>query len=124
MFTMAVKKDVITTAMGHEFVGEVIEVGHEVKTLKPGQTVMSPFSTSCGTVSFLQDGTDQPVRSESTFWLESKIITGLHGGQAESIRVPLADNTLLPIPATLSLEQALLLGDVIPTDTFVPIRPK
>jgi threonine dehydrogenase-like Zn-dependent dehydrogenase len=41
-----------STAMGHEFVGEVVEVGREVISLRPGQLVMSPFSTSCGHCEF------------------------------------------------------------------------
>ena len=105
------------TAMGHEFVGEVIEVGHEVKTLRPGQTVMSPFSTSCGKCHFCKMGlTSRCIQSQLFGWRQNN--SGLHGGQAEYLRVPLADNTLLAIPATLSLEQALLLGDVIPTGYF------
>jgi threonine dehydrogenase-like Zn-dependent dehydrogenase len=106
-----------STAMGHEFVGEVIEVGREVKSLKPGQTVMSPFSTSCGQCHFCKLGlTSRCVQSQLFGWRQDN--TGLHGGQAEYIRVPLADNTLLPIPSTLPLEHALLLGDVIPTGYF------
>ncbi|HEY5919730.1 MAG TPA: alcohol dehydrogenase catalytic domain-containing protein [Chryseolinea sp.] len=105
------------TAMGHEFVGEVVEVGEEVKTLKPGQAVMSPFSTSCGNCDFCKMGlTSRCVQSQLFGWRQNN--SGLHGGQAEYVRVPLADNTLMPIPATLSLEHALLLGDVIPTGYF------
>src|SRR5688572_6395944 len=105
------------TAMGHEFVGEVVEVGNEVKTLKPGQAVMSPFSTSCGACDFCKIGlTSRCVQSQLFGWRQNN--SGLHGGQAEYVRVPLADNTLMPIPTTLSLEHALLLGDVIPTGYF------
>jgi threonine dehydrogenase-like Zn-dependent dehydrogenase len=106
-----------STAMGHEFVGEVIEVGSKVETLKPGQRVMSPFSASCGQCYFCKLGlTSRCVQSQLFGWRQDN--TGLHGGQAEYIRIPLADNTLLPIPSTLSLEHALLLGDVIPTGYF------
>jgi threonine dehydrogenase-like Zn-dependent dehydrogenase len=106
-----------STAMGHEFVGEVVEVASEVKSVKPGDTVMSPFSTSCGKCHFCKLGlTSRCVQSQLFGWRQDN--AGLHGGQAEYIRVPLADNTLVPIPSTLSLEHALLLGDVIPTGYF------
>lgn len=115
-----------STAMGHEFVGEVLEVGSEVKTLKPGQTVMSPFSTSCGQCEFCLRGlTSRCVQSQLFGWRQNN--KGLHGGQSEFVRVPLADSTLMSVPATLPLEHALLLGDVIPTGYFcayqADIRP-
>ena len=106
-----------STAMGHEFVGEVVEVGSRVSTLSSGQVVMSPFSTSCGNCRFCRMGlTSRCVQSQLFGWRQNN--AGLHGGQSEYIRVPLADSTLLPIPATLPLEHALLLGDVIPTGYF------
>jgi threonine dehydrogenase-like Zn-dependent dehydrogenase len=68
------------TAMGHEFVGELIEVGHEVKTLRPGQTVMSPFSTSCGKCHFCKMGlTSRCIQSQLFGWRQNN--SGLHGGQ-------------------------------------------
>lgn len=106
-----------STAMGHEFVGEVVEVGDQVTTLRTGEAVMSPFSTSCGQCRFCRIGlTSRCVHSQLFGWRQNN--AGLHGGQSEYIRVPLADNTLLPIPETLPLEHALLLGDVIPTGYF------
>lgn len=106
-----------STAMGHEFVGEIVETGLEVKKLKPGDQVMSPFSTSCGQCDFCTRGlTSRCVHGQLFGWIQNK--NGLHGGQAEYIRVPLAEHTLLKIPPALSLEQALLLGDVIPTGYY------
>jgi threonine dehydrogenase-like Zn-dependent dehydrogenase len=106
-----------STAMGHEFVGEVVEVGDQVTMLKAGEVVMSPFSTSCGHCKFCRLGlTSRCIQSQLFGWRQNDV--GLHGGQSEYIRVPLADNTLVPIRATLPLEQALLLGDVIPTGYF------
>ena len=106
-----------STAMGHEFVGEVVEVGNQVMALKSGQLVMSPFSTSCGQCRFCRMGlTSRCVQNQLFGWRQNN--SGLHGGQSEYIRVPLADSTLLPIPTTLPLELALLLGDVIPTGYF------
>jgi threonine dehydrogenase-like Zn-dependent dehydrogenase len=106
-----------STAMGHEFAGEIIEIGSEVKSMKTGDLVMSPFSTSCGECHFCRIGlTSRCVQSQLFGWRQNN--TGLHGGQSEYVRVPLADHTLLPIPAALSVEHALLLGDVIPTGYF------
>lgn len=105
------------TAMGHEFVGEIVEVGHHVKQWRPGDLVMSPFSTSCGQCDYCKKGlTSRCVHSQLFGWIQDK--KGLHGGQAQFIRVPLAEHTLLSVPTALSLEEALLLGDVIPTGYF------
>lgn len=106
-----------TTAMGHEFVGEIVEVGKDVSRLRVGELVMSPFSTSCGQCAYCKSGlTSRCIHSQLFGWRQHG--KGLHGGQAEYVRVPLAEHTLLPIPSTISLEQALLLGDVIPTGYF------
>ncbi|MDH4091302.1 MAG: alcohol dehydrogenase family protein [Cyclobacteriaceae bacterium] len=105
------------TAMGHEFVGKVVEVGKDVDRLKVGDLVMSPFSTSCGQCEYCLSGlTSRCIHSQLFGWRQHG--KGLHGGQAEYVRVPQAEHTLLPIPSTISLEQALLLGDVIPTGYF------
>ena len=105
------------TAMGHEFVGEIVETGTTVTKLKVGDLVMSPFSTSCGNCVYCRSGlTSRCIHSQLFGWRQDK--KGLHGGQAEYVRVPLAETTLMVIPASLSQEQALLLGDVIPTGYF------
>lgn len=105
------------TAMGHEFVGEIIETGAEVTDWKRGDLVMSPFSTSCGQCMYCKSGlTARCIHSQLFGWIQNK--KGIHGGQAEYIRVPYAEHTLMAVPANLSLEAALLLGDVIPTGYF------
>ncbi len=102
------------TAMGHEFIGEVVETGREVKSLRRGHRVMSPFTTSCGQCYYcLQGLTCRCVHGQLFGWVEKG--TGLHGGQAEFVRVPLADSTLMVIPDDVSPEEALLLGDVLST---------
>jgi threonine dehydrogenase-like Zn-dependent dehydrogenase len=106
-----------TTAMGHEFTGEIVETGSGVKKFKKGNKVMSPFSTSCGNCFYCLRGlTSRCVQSQLFGWVENQ--KGLQGGQAEYVRVPLADSTLLPVPEGITWEQALLLGDIIPTGFF------
>lgn len=105
------------TAMGHEFTGEIVETGRGVKNFKKGNKVMSPFSTSCGNCFYCTRGlTSRCVQSQLFGWVENQ--KGLQGGQAEYVRVPLADTTLLPVPEGITWEQALLLGDIIPTGFF------
>lgn len=105
------------TAMGHEFTGEVVDVGNEVRQVRVGQRVMSPFTTSCGQCFFCRIGlTCRCIHSQLFGWIENG--QGLHGGQAEYVRVPLADSTLVEIPEGVSSEEALLLGDVLATGYF------
>lgn len=105
------------TAMGHEFAGEVVEVGREVHALIKGDLVMSPFTTSCGHCFFCDIGlTCRCVHNQLYGWVANG--KGLQGGQAEFIRVPLADNTLKKIPEGITLEEGLLLGDVLSTGFF------
>jgi threonine dehydrogenase-like Zn-dependent dehydrogenase len=105
------------TVMGHEFVGEVVAKGRAVKNFRLGDTVFSPFTTSCGVCFYCQMGLTCRCEKGSFYgWVEKG--EGLHGGQAEYVRVPLADATLVPLSMDLSLEQGLLLGDVFPTGFF------
>lgn len=107
----------IHTAMGHEFVGEVVETGISVTKLQKGDRVMSPFTTSCGECFYCKSGlTCRCVKSQLFGWRENG--TGLHGGQAEYVRVPLADSTLVKIPEEISSEDGLLLGDVMSTGFY------
>ncbi|MFQ5769021.1 MAG: alcohol dehydrogenase family protein [bacterium] len=105
------------TIMGHEFVGEIVEIGKEVNSFKKGTRVFSPFTTNCGKCFYCQKGLTCRCPDGQLFgWVEKGV--GLHGGQAEFVRVPLADSTLLPIPENVTPEEALLLGDVCATGFF------
>ena len=105
------------TAMGHEFAGEIVEVGSSVHHLRRGDRVMSPFTTSCGHCYYCRIGlTCRCVQSQLFGWREKG--HGLHGGQAEYVRVPLAESTLMKVPDGVSMEEALLLGDVMSTGFF------
>lgn len=103
--------------MGHEFVGEVVEKGSSVTSLQVGDQVMSPFTTSCGRCFYcLQGLTCRCIHGQLFGWREQG--HGLHGGQAEYVRVPMAAQTLVKIPQGLSQEVALLLGDILSTGYF------
>jgi threonine dehydrogenase-like Zn-dependent dehydrogenase len=99
---------------GHEFVGVVEEVGAEVRTVRPGDVVIAPFVASDGTCSFCRAGLQTSCVNVS-FWGDDA-----NGGQAEAVRVPWADGTLVPLPAGAADDAALLahataLCDVMPT---------
>ncbi|MEQ1827930.1 MAG: alcohol dehydrogenase catalytic domain-containing protein [Pirellula sp.] len=105
------------TVMGHEFVGRVIAIGSEVKTHSVGDRVYSPFSTSCGVCFYCHCGlTSRCVSGQLLGWRSDG--RGLHGGQAEYVRVPLADGTLVRMPKNMSCELALLLGDNLSTGYY------
>jgi threonine dehydrogenase-like Zn-dependent dehydrogenase len=102
------------TRMGHEFLGTVLEAGPEVRRFRPGTRAVCPFSTSCGACFFCQRGlTSRCVQSQLFGWVQQGL--GLHGGQAELVRVPLADATLVALPSGVRDENALLVGDVLST---------
>ena len=102
------------TVMGHEFTGEIVEVGPEVTRVRPDDRVVSPFTTSCGACFFCRRGlTARCERGELFGWVEQG--RGLQGAQAELVRVPLADATLMALPAELGPRAGLLLGDVLAT---------
>jgi len=105
------------TVMGHEFVGTVIETGIEVKKFKPGSRVLSPFTTSCGECFYCRIGLTCRCEKGNLFgWVQDH--HGLHGAQAQYIRVPMAETTLIPLSKDLSEEKGLLLGDIFSTGYF------
>ncbi|MGH7506955.1 MAG: alcohol dehydrogenase catalytic domain-containing protein, partial [Longimicrobiales bacterium] len=106
------------TVMGHEFVGRIVEIGSAVRTLARGDRVVAPFTTSCGECWACDIGlTSRCVRGQLFGWVQDG--RGLHGAQAEYVRVPLADTTLVRVPDALSdAGIALLAGDVLATAMF------
>ncbi|MPS30022.1 zinc-dependent alcohol dehydrogenase [Pigmentiphaga sp.] len=116
--------------MGHEFMGEVVEVGPDTRHLKPGDRVVVPFTIACGACEQCQRGNYSVCeRSNRNQELAGKVFGhataglfgythltgGYAGGQAEYVRVPHADTTHIKIPAALEDEQVLFLGDILPT---------
>jgi len=105
------------TVMGHEFVGEIVELGKEMRTLRKGDLVFCPFTTNCGACFYCRKNLPCRCTSGQLFgWRQNGV--GLHGGQAEYVRVPLAESTLLKIPENILAEEALLMGDVLSTGYF------
>jgi len=84
--------------LGHEFMGIVEEVGPEVRTLRKGDRVLAPFAFSDGTCEFCRKGLQTSCVSGG-FWGMSN-----DGGQAEMVRSPFADGTLVALPRDLSLK--------------------
>ncbi len=97
---------------GHEWMGIVEEVGSEVQTVKKGDRVLAPFAFSDGSCEFCNKGLQTScVRGD--FWGATN-----DGGQAEAIRCPLADGTLVPIPQSVENDDALLTAILPLTDVM------
>ena len=116
--------------LGHEFMGEVVEVGTEVPNLKSGDRVVVPFCIACGNCFFCQNqmtslcdnsnpnaSTAEKLYgfSSSGLFGYSHIFGGYAGGQAQYVRVPFADVGPMIVPESVSDEQALFLTDIFPT---------
>lgn len=99
--------------MGHEFTGEVVETGAEVKDFHKGDRVVSPFTISCGTCFYCTSGFSS--RCAQCKLYGSAV---LDGGQAEYVRVPLADSTLFHAPAAIDEKKLVLMADIFPTGYF------
>jgi threonine dehydrogenase-like Zn-dependent dehydrogenase len=116
--------------LGHEFMGEVVDVGRDNHALKIGDRVVVPFTIACGRCFFcdrqLWSACDN---SNPNAWMAEKLygfsasglfgyshmMGGYAGGQAEYVRVPFADVGPLKVPQDLSDEQVLFLSDIFPT---------
>lgn len=107
---------------GHEFTGVVVEVGPAVEKIAVGDHVMVPFNIACGKCSFCQQelyGNCHESNTQATavggIYGYSHTAGGYNGGQAEYVRVPYADVGPTIIPPDMSLDDAVLLTDVVPT---------
>jgi len=128
--------------LGHETMGEVVEVGSETKKLKVGDRVVVPFTISCGECFFCQRGyfsacerTNRDRAKAEKLWGHSPaglfgyshLLGGYAGGQAEYLRVPHADVGPIKVPSQLRDDQVLFLSDIFPTGymaaEFCDIKP-
>ncbi|ALW84348.1 glutathione-dependent formaldehyde dehydrogenase [Hymenobacter sedentarius] len=107
---------------GHEFIGEIVEIGSEVTNVKIGDRVMVPFNIACGRCIFCKQGmfgNCHESNSEATavggFLGYAHTGGGHNGGQAEYARVPYANFGPTVIPAGMDLDDAVLLTDITPT---------
>ena len=115
--------------LGHEFMGEVVELGSGVKNIKKGDRVVVPFTISCGSCFFcnrdlwsLCDNSNPNAgmaeklygHSPAGLFGYSHLFGGYAGGQAEYARVPFADVGLFKVPDGLTDDQVLFLTDIFP----------
>ncbi|MDR7297788.1 threonine dehydrogenase-like Zn-dependent dehydrogenase [Pelomonas aquatica] len=117
--------------LGHEFMGIVEEVGPGVTRLRPGDRVVVPFVIACGACFFCErnlfaacettnDGrgailNKKDLRPGAAMFGYTHLYGGVPGGQAEYVRVPMANTGPLPIPDALTDAQVLFLSDILPT---------
>ena len=116
--------------LGHEFMGEVVEVGRGVRSLRVGDRVVVPFPIACGNCNMCRrDLFSLCENSNPNSWMAEKLwghspaglfgyshlLGGYAGGQAEYARVPFADVGPLKVPSGLTDDQALFLSDIFPT---------
>jgi threonine dehydrogenase-like Zn-dependent dehydrogenase len=109
------------TVLGHEFAGEVVEVGADVRSLRPGQRVVNTSMISDGTCPSCRAGRVTQCEGRSLFGY-SGVYPRLDGGQAELVRVPQAERALRPLPDTVSDEAAVFLADILPTGHGAVVR--
>ena len=119
--------------LGHEFMGEVVEVGDRVERLSVGDRVVVPFPIACGACAQCRAGNYSTCEnSNPNGWLAEKLFGhatagifgyshltgGFAGGQAEYARVPFADIGPLKVPDGMTDDEVLFLSDIIPTGYF------
>ncbi|QDM27870.1 glutathione-dependent formaldehyde dehydrogenase [Tardiphaga sp. vice304] len=123
--------------LGHENMGEVIELGSEVTNLKIGDRVVVPFTISCGQCFFCRKGlfsccdrtnpnhemAEKAMgQSPAGLFGFSHMLGGYSGGQAEFLRVPMADVGPIKVPDNVTDEQALFLSDIFPTGYMAAVN--
>jgi len=99
--------------MGHEFTGHVHQVGSSIKNFQVGDLVVAPFTLSCGACFYCRHGYSSRCVHALPFGSSA-----LDGGQAEYVRVPLADTTAVIAPAGIKSEVLVLMADIFPTGMF------
>ena len=116
--------------LGHEFMGEVMEVTKSNKKLKVGDKVVVPFTISCGKCSFCKNklfslcdasnpnaemAKSKMGHSPAGLFGYSHMLGGFSGGQAEFVRVPFSDIGPIKVPHDIADEKVLFLSDIFPT---------
>lgn len=109
----AVPQAVPDTILGHEFVGEVVETGADIKNISKGDRVSANCETFCGECFFCKRGYINNCTKGG--W---KLGCTIDGCQAEYVRVPYADTGLTKIPDNISYKNALFVGDILSSGYF------
>ena len=99
------------TVLGHEAVGEIVEIGSDVRTVRPGDRVLVSCITACGRCRFCREGMYGQCR-DGGGWTLGHLINGT---QAEYVRVPHADLSVHLLPGAVDSKDAVLLADILPT---------
>jgi len=116
--------------VGHEFMGEVVEIGSAGENLEVGDRIVVPFPIACGSCYFCaeamyslcENSNPNALMAEQMFghspsgiYGYSHLMGGYAGGQAEYVRIPYADTDHIKIPEELTDDQVLFLSDILPT---------
>ncbi|GAA5073633.1 zinc-dependent alcohol dehydrogenase family protein [Streptomyces similanensis] len=99
------------TVLGHEAVGEVVEVGADVRTVRPGDRVLVSCVSACGRCRYCREAVYGQCLGGGG-WILGHLVDGT---QAEYVRVPFADLSVYALPAAVPSEDAVLLADIFPT---------
>ncbi|MEU0443147.1 zinc-dependent alcohol dehydrogenase family protein [Streptomyces sp. NPDC006186] len=99
------------TVLGHEAVGEIVETGADVRTVRPGDRVLISCITACGRCAYCREAMYGQCRGGGG-WILGHLIDGT---QSEYVRVSHADLSVHPLPAALGDRDAVLLADIFPT---------
>ncbi|MFE9650334.1 zinc-dependent alcohol dehydrogenase family protein [Streptomyces sp. NPDC006365] len=99
------------TILGHEAVGEVVEAGSDVRTVRPGDRVLVSCITACGRCRYCREGAYGQCLGDGGWILGHRI----NGTQAEYVRVPHADLSTHLLPGAVDSKEAVLLADIYPT---------
>jgi alcohol dehydrogenase len=105
------------TVLGHEAVGEIVETGSDVRTVRPGDRVLVSCISACGRCAYCRRAMYGQCQGGGG-WILGHLIDGT---QAEFVRVPYADLSVHPLPATMDSADAVLLADIFPTSYEVGV---
>ncbi|MFF7047260.1 zinc-dependent alcohol dehydrogenase family protein [Streptomyces griseorubiginosus] len=105
------------TVLGHEAVGEIVEVGSDVRTVRPGDRVLVSCISACGRCRYCREAMYGQCRGGGG-WILGHLIDGT---QAEYVRVPYADLSVHALPSAVDSKDAVLLADIFPTSYEVGV---
>ncbi|MGZ3768766.1 MAG: zinc-dependent alcohol dehydrogenase [Bdellovibrio sp.] len=123
--------------LGHEFMGEVVEVGPQIKKIKKGDKVVVPFNIACGNCFFCKkeeyslcdNSNPKPEfvnkvygHGGAALFGYSHMLGGYAGGQAEYARVPFGDVGPLVVPKDIDDDKVLFLSDILPTGYMAAVN--